>query len=59
MKKIENFNAKVNFAFVIRANVFEIEKIKNFFQTLENTTIVFSTISGNRLFITEKKGESQ
>ena len=54
MNEKGKLNIKVNFGFVLRVNVFDIEKIKKFIESLEDTTVVFSTISGNRLYITEE-----
>ena len=54
MNNLGDLNVKVNWGFVLRVNVSDIEKIKHFIESLEDTTVVFSTVSGNRLFITEE-----
>lgn len=55
MKDIGNLNVKINWAFVLRINVSDIKKIKNFIESFDDTTVVFSTISGNRLYIKEQE----
>ena len=48
-------NIKFNFAFVLRVEPADLEKIKDFIEKLENVVIVYSQISGNRLYIREER----
>jgi hypothetical protein len=50
-----NFNVKFNLGFVLRVTPDNLNKIKDFLESLENVTIVHSQISGNRLFIMEEE----
>lgn len=56
MNDFGNLNVKVNWGFVLRINISDIEKIKKFIESIEGATAVFSTISGNRLYIKEGGG---
>ena len=49
----QNFNVKFNLGFVLRVTPEDLQKIKNFIESLEDVTIVHSQISGNRLYIKE------
>lgn len=48
------FKAKLNLGFVLRVTPEDMQKIKEFIESLENVTIVHSQVSGNRLFIKEE-----
>ena len=48
-----NFNVKLNLGFVLRVTPEDLQKIKDFIESLENVTIVHSQVSGNRLYIKE------
>ena len=56
MKEIKNLNVKINWGFVLRLNITDIEEMKEFIESLEDTTVIFSTVSGNRLYIKESEG---
>lgn len=49
-----SFNVKFNIGFVLRVNPEDLQKIKNFIESLVNVTIVHSQVSGNRLYIKEE-----
>ena len=49
-----DFNVKFNLGFVLRINPENLQKIKDFIESLEGVTIVHSQISGNRLYIQEE-----
>lgn len=49
-----SFNVKFNLGFVLRVTPEDLQKIKDFIESLENVTIVHSQISGNRLYIKEE-----
>jgi hypothetical protein len=51
-----NFNVKFNLGFVLRVTPEDLQKIKDFIESLENVTIVHSEISGNKLYIKEEGG---
>jgi len=55
----ENLNPKVNLGFVLRLNISDIEKIKNFIESVDDAVVVFSTVSGNRLFVKEEGREEK
>lgn len=47
------FNVKLNLGFVLRVTPDNLQKIKDFIESLEDVTIVHSQVSGNRLYIKE------
>lgn len=49
-----SFNVKINLGFVLRVFPEDLQRIKDFIESLENVTIVHSQISGNKLFIKEE-----
>jgi hypothetical protein len=49
-----NFNVKFNLGFVLRVTPGDLQKIKDFIESLQKVTIVHSQVSGNRLFIKEE-----
>jgi len=50
----KSFNVKFNLGFVLRVFPEDLQRIKEFIESMENVTIVHSQISGNRLFIKEE-----
>ena len=48
-----SFNVKINLGFVLRVTPDNLQKIKDFIESLDNVTIVHSQVSGNRLYIKE------
>ena len=50
------FNAKFNLGFVLRLTPDDLQKVKNFIESLPNVIIVHSHVSGNRLYIKEERG---
>lgn len=51
----QTFNVKLNLGFVLRVYPDDLQKIKTFIESLPNITIVFSQVSGNRLYIKEER----
>lgn len=49
----DGFNVKLNLGFVLRVTPENLQKIKDFIESLDNVTIVHSQVSGNRLYIKE------
>lgn len=48
------FKAKLSLGFVLRVTPEDMQKIKDFIESLEDVTIVHSQVSGNKLFIKEE-----
>lgn len=51
----KGFDVKFNLGFVVRVTPNSLQKIEDFIKKLDDVTIVFSKISGNKLFIKEEK----
>jgi len=49
----DGFNVKFNLGFVLRVTPENLQKIKDFIESLDGVTIVHSQVSGNRLYIKE------
>ena len=49
----QGFNVKINLGFVLRVTPENLQKIKDFIESLDGVIIVHSQVSGNRLYIKE------